>query len=1068
VPAVLAMTAPVTDLYATDLLSRLYGELAGRAVVDPLAALADARQALETARASLPAADRHARLAEWATPALFQRGPALPLYDPTAKFTRIGEPSGPRIATGIATRRIAEFVGRRAELRTLLRVLRGTQASVVIHGIGGVGKSTLASQLVTELADQAGLMVSLTGSVAVDQILNAIASRLHHWCRTQNLDDADVRRQLIGELRSGQTPWPDRLDLLAEDLLPTVSVTLLLDNTEDNLTHDGPAGVIRFADDQLGAFLTAWTALPGAKLLATSRYPLPVSSAAARRLTSHHLGPLTLADARKLLWRLPALDALTPAEQSRAIADVGGHPRALEYLDALLSGGHASFDDVAAKIENSLRVRGIENPAAWYADIDGDLDRALAQTITLAVDDVLLGDLLARLDSQPLARRLLTGAAVYRLPVDQIGLAWQISEPTIDEPDLQQSALPATIIQKISESWVQDVNHLAEVGLTADEQAALIAYQKQRRRPPLQVPDGLAGATGSLLALGLLTPETTAGGERTFLVHRWTASAVLAVSHPNDVAAAHRHASAYWRWRVAVWPQDRLSDITQLLEAGHHILAVGDLDDLDATVMQACRQLHTWGLWDWEEHACRDVLAHVSSSSREASIFTHVLGVLAHLRGDYATAEDHYLQSLTLDEGLGDRAGIATSHHQLGLLAERRGDYETAKNHYLQSLIIVEEIGDRAGLASSHHQLGSLAGRRGEYETAKNHFFQALTFFEEIGDRAGLARSHHNLGILAQHRGDYGTAEERYRHALTLKEELGDRAGIASSLHNLGTLAELRGDYVTAEDRYRHALRLFEELGDRAGIASSHHQLGTLAERHGDYATAEERYRRTLTLFEELGDRAGIASSHHNLGNLARERGDYAAAEERYRHALTLFEELRNRAGVARIHHQFGIMAQQFGDYIAAESRYRLARTLFEEIGDRAGIASIHHNLGNLAQERGDYATAKAHLRQALSLKQQMADQAGIASTNSQMGILHTIQEQASEAVEYNLQALLIRLQIESPDALTDLRWLSRQRKALGEGQFSATLGRHLASDLVATVLEMIDQFGDVDSGTAQ
>ena len=143
-------------------------------------------------------------------------------------------------------------------------------------------------------------------------------------------------------------------------------MTLLLDNAEDLLTPAGPGNARRFADAQFGDFLATWLALPHrAKLIVTSRYPLPIVPEAARRLTAHHLGPLSIAEARKLLWRLPALDRLTPAEQARAIADVGGHPRSLEYLDALLAGGQAKFPDVAAKLEQALHARGIDNPSAW-------------------------------------------------------------------------------------------------------------------------------------------------------------------------------------------------------------------------------------------------------------------------------------------------------------------------------------------------------------------------------------------------------------------------------------------------------------------------------------------------------------------------------------------------------------------------------------------------------------------------------------------------------------------------------------------------------------------------------
>ena len=106
---------------------------------------------------------------------------------------------------------------------------------------------------------------------------------------------------------------------------------------------------------------------PAEALVFTCRHPFTLPGAAERRLANLHLGPLSAAETRKLMWRLPGLDALAPEEKNRAYRDVGGHPRTLEYLDALLRGGQARFDDVAERMEGRLRDRGIADPAAWLA-----------------------------------------------------------------------------------------------------------------------------------------------------------------------------------------------------------------------------------------------------------------------------------------------------------------------------------------------------------------------------------------------------------------------------------------------------------------------------------------------------------------------------------------------------------------------------------------------------------------------------------------------------------------------------------------------------------------------------
>ena len=61
---------------------------------------------------------------------------------------------------------------------------------------------------------------------------------------------------------------------------------------------------------------------------------------AERRWRCTRVGPLSLAETLKLVWSLPHLDRLDDAEIEQVWRMVGGHPRTLEYLDALLAPRH--------------------------------------------------------------------------------------------------------------------------------------------------------------------------------------------------------------------------------------------------------------------------------------------------------------------------------------------------------------------------------------------------------------------------------------------------------------------------------------------------------------------------------------------------------------------------------------------------------------------------------------------------------------------------------------------------------------------------------------------------------
>ena len=177
VPAVIAMQAPVGDRYATDLMGCVYEALASWQEPRPLAALGHARRHIEDKRRADASALQPPP--EWATPAFFCAASPLRLYDATVPFEDLKEAPEPIFDPGVVVRRIGDMVGRRREQRLILQALRDADgAGVLIHGIGGVGKSTLAAQILHRLADDDGfLLISLKGETDPDRILGAIGAR---------------------------------------------------------------------------------------------------------------------------------------------------------------------------------------------------------------------------------------------------------------------------------------------------------------------------------------------------------------------------------------------------------------------------------------------------------------------------------------------------------------------------------------------------------------------------------------------------------------------------------------------------------------------------------------------------------------------------------------------------------------------------------------------------------------------------------------------------------------------------------------------------------------------------
>ena len=149
VPNVLGWDGSVYDRDATLFAETLYGALAHGETV-PRAA-ARARRDLFEARAEDPRLGRHWHLARvylgpggggaLCDPALEAR-PARP--DPEQAFL---DPKNKRVP--VATR--AEFVGRRRRIQAVLGAYRGGRRGVLVHGMGNLGKSSLAARVAARM-----------------------------------------------------------------------------------------------------------------------------------------------------------------------------------------------------------------------------------------------------------------------------------------------------------------------------------------------------------------------------------------------------------------------------------------------------------------------------------------------------------------------------------------------------------------------------------------------------------------------------------------------------------------------------------------------------------------------------------------------------------------------------------------------------------------------------------------------------------------------------------------------------------------------------------------------------
>jgi tetratricopeptide (TPR) repeat protein len=756
----------------------------------------------------------------WAQLVYYHRGPEWPLSVPSPAGQRRDRGVLRRTFTGFGNRRVLRtgFIGRRTEQHRIRRRLRQGARVLVFQGLGGLGKSTLAQQVLAWLTDDPANVCTLWCQEveAAPQRADALVGQLLAYARGR-----------FGLAWEGVVQQVDRLagddaaqcfGLFLQALIEKIpKLVLYLDNLESLLV--GPkdeTAATAFADWAEPALATLWQAAQqlvedadAVYLVASTRYRQRDFQAALLPV-----GPLPPDALFRLTDWFPTLQRLRAPTRARLVARLDGHPRAVEYAEDLVKGAFTNW-------QHTHGDWALPEPPA-----DEDLAREWTVLVAPALPEVAQ-DLKDNLLFQTLWDRVLDDRArqfLYRMTVLRRPAAWAL---------------------------------LSLLGEEAEPEAQAVATAERLRD------------TSLLEQLEVLAPvsEDHVGTIIRYSLHPATAAFIRAAhaAAPALLLGAHRRLGTYLEAAAKTSPF-----IETDLEAGYHLFEAGQLDRAYALLGRASDWLQDHGRVREGLQVLTSFLDAAVQAQMDRRFVGQLLGNLgnAYYRlGEVRKAIGYYEQALTILREIGDRQGEGAVLGNLGNAYADLGEVRKAIGYYEQRLTIAREIGDRQGEGAALGNLGLAYADLGEVRKAIGYYEQALAIDREIGDRQGEGNVLGNLGSAYYRLGEVRKAIGYYEQHLAIAREIGDRQGEGNVLGNLGSAYYRLGEVRKAIGYYEQHLAIAREIGDRQGEGNALGNLGNAYYRLGEVLKAIGYYEQHLAIAREIGDRQGEGAALGNLGN---------------------------------------------------------------------------------------------------------------------------------------------------------------------------------------------------------
>ncbi|MBD2455034.1 tetratricopeptide repeat protein [Nostoc sp. FACHB-87] len=814
---VLSWGRPVEDRTATSAAAHLYGKLAGGYQLAE--ALASTYQYLF-----------QQQVQDWHLLRLYVRGECpgafvetwgdvpLPLVE--TAYQQFLDPQTQQVRVATA----AEFVGRRRYLQRCLKEIRN-HLGLLIHGLGGVGKSTLTARLLERLVGYDRLVIYR--GLDADKLRKVLAEQ----CTSeQGL-----------EILNGNLPLMQQLTKFFQEGLNTQEqrFAVVLDDFEANLELRGD-GVYVLQPQVVEVLLALLKAVQNCRLphkvIITSRYDF-VLPELNQRLHRENLAALRDADLTKKYSRLNAFNGVLAIDaelQSRAKKAADGNSRLLEWLDKVLQDG-------------TLQAQGVE---AILQKMQGEEERFR--------ENILAEELLKL--QKPSLRKMLGKMLVYELPVPKAAISAICGEICGWEGDLQRAA---------------SLGLVEEVTVNGGE----VLYRVPRILAPLLEFAGEELYPQAVKVLYRLWWEEAKGATegQKLEIHR------LALLGKDEGIAANIAERVVYEW----WYQNRYREGVQLCQSTLEVTEdfrvltriayceqqLGNVEPAQEYYQQALQLCpaedeqelaliyHQFGILKGEQgevdeaialcHQSLDITERIGNVRTKAATL-HQLGVLYANKGEVDEAIALYQQSLEIKERIGDVQGKAATLHQLAGIYANKGEVDEAIALYYECLEVFERIGNAYWKGLTLYNLAGIYANKGDVDQAIALYQQSLEINERIGNVQGKAATLHCLGMIYANKGEVDEAIALYHQVLEIDERVGNVQGKAATLRELGRIYANKGEVNEAIKLFQQSLEINERIGYAEGKAKTLWRLGHLAEQQGEYAQAISYLQPALEILQKL------------------------------------------------------------------------------------------------------------------------------------------------------------------------------------------------------------------------
>jgi len=243
----------------------------------------------------------------------------------------------------------------------------------------------------------------------------------------------------------------------------------------------------------------------------------------------------------------------------------------------------------------------------------------------------------------------------------------------------------------------------------------------------------------------------------------------------------------------------------------------------------------------------------------------------------------------------------AELYRNIGYIYWRNGDWELAKKNWDMAIKFSKKIQARSLVGEVRVDMGNLYKDQGMWEEGVNEYLEALEIMKELDDKQKMMRVYLNLGAIHVHMGNYDQAIHYLNQDYELAKKIGAIKAEAWSAFNLAEAYAKKGDFASAEDYCQNALMIAEKLNDPLAVSYSYRVYGIIHREKQEWMKSDNYFKQSVSILENINAKYHLAEDYLEYGLMFRAKGDKEQMNTILGKSLSLFNELGNTTYIERI-----------------------------------------------------------------------------------------------------------------------------------------------------------------------